>query len=763
MKDNKERINELALQLKNGDKSVFEELYKLTSSKAYFLAFQICGNEHEAEDIVQDSYVAMLDRIGTLEKSESFMSWFNRIVANRSKDCLKKKKPRLFDDGEEKAFAVIPDETGEFSPEENVDRDELRTAVMDAVRELSADKRACVLMRYYENMSVNDIAESMEIPVSTVKNRLWRARRDLKSVFERKGITAAYSVAPLGVVTWAVNATYEIVSQTFENSHVAAKIFSGIAVAGTAAATGAVATAGTTAAAGTGIAAKAAAATTLQKVVSGLVVAGVVTGSTIGITSVVRNRKHKDDIPTTSYAETVEDAVVPAPIEEELPVQVVEKDEENPKHDAVYVQPIVNTASKKTQYAGTIYEGINVMDFDKNYNRFYCDFCAEKTGYYLIYYKNNDENKLKVSFDDTIEGWSYYGNDDEKVVNYWWTEPEREKYYAPYPAKDSETDISTVTSHPDYMTDYPKTLLYTEKGTRFIITESEENIENAELVVEYYGEEITDVEFLNDSLNNRILDYNLMAPYATSYNNYFRMNQFDVNIKFSSGKELFMGGTEIEYYIPDGIKAGENNAVFLFPGKGIEKKMVIHDMSEYITEIEVNELDEFLEFKINENGFDLSEPEEYTVTVTYSDGTKETFNGAEWDKKLTFDDGTAVIIEFTQPKLTDRESVQFIVAAGDVEFVRETCQLTGIDPIGYTKRLIVVSAEVIDCYWQLTKPSYENLFTETESIDDFKFYLDEALDITSFNTRECMDRLFGYGLDLFITFIKIASENIIVY
>ena len=97
MKDNKERINELALRLKNGDNSVFEELYKLTSSKAYFLAIQIVGNEHEAEDIVQDSYISALEKISTLEKSESFMSWFNRIVANKSKDYLKKKKPKMFD------------------------------------------------------------------------------------------------------------------------------------------------------------------------------------------------------------------------------------------------------------------------------------------------------------------------------------------------------------------------------------------------------------------------------------------------------------------------------------------------------------------------------------------------------------------------------------------------------------------------------------------------------------------------------------------
>ncbi len=754
MKENTKRIDELAKKVKKGDKKAFEELYKLTSSRAYFTALQICGDNQEAEDIVQESYITALNKISSLERTESFMGWFNRIVVNKSKDFLRKKNPKLLSEEDEWLLQGQVDDDFEFLPEENVDKQELKSVVMDAVQELTVEKRTCVMMKYFNDMSVNDIAKTMDVPVSTVKNRLLAARKELKDLFEKKGLTAAYSVAPFGVVGWAYNAAFENIAQSFDGSAAAAKIFSGIAVAGTAASA---ATAGS-AATGTGIFAKAAAATTMQKVVSGIVVAGVVTGSTIGITSVVKNRK-TDDVPTTSYTETADDAVSLVPVTEELPVQVVEKDEENPKHEAVYIQKTVNTVSEKTQYAGTIYEGVNVVNFDRAYNRFYCDFYAEEDGYYLVYYNDNEDNKLKASFDDDKYYTGYYGNDDEKVVNYWWTEQGRGP---DYPEKDSETDITTVTSHPDYMTDYPKTLLYTEKGTRFIITAAEEEIKNAELVVEYYGEEITDVEFLNNSLNDRILDYNLMAPYATSYNNYFRMNQFDVNIKFSSGKELFMGGTEIEYYIPDGIKAGENDAVFLFPGKGIEKKMVVHDMSEYVIEIAIDELDEFLKFKINENGFDINEPEEHYVTVTYSNGTKETFNGAEWDKKLTFDDGTVVVIEFTQPKLTDRESVQFIVAAGDVEFIREPCRLIGVDPIGYAKRLTVVSADVIDCYWQLTKPSYENLFTESENLKEFKVYLDDAVYTASFNTRACLDRLFGYGIDLFVTFCKISTENIYI-
>ena len=79
-----------------------------------------------------------------------------------------------------------------------------------------------------------EIAQAMEVPVSTVKNRLFDARKELKNLFEKKGITAAYSIAPFGVVSWAYNAAFENIAQSFEGSAAAAKIFSGIAVAGTA-------------------------------------------------------------------------------------------------------------------------------------------------------------------------------------------------------------------------------------------------------------------------------------------------------------------------------------------------------------------------------------------------------------------------------------------------------------------------------------------------------------------------------------------------
>lgn len=281
-----ERIAELVIQLQGGNNAAFNELYKLTSGRAYFVALEITKNEQDAEDILQESYVKMLEKIGSLDKPESFVSWFHHIVANKSKDSLKKKKPGLFEGGEDEAFEVIPDEDTSFSPEENLNQDELHSAVMAAIGELTEEKRACVMMMYFEEMSVNEISESLEIPVSTVKNRLFTARKDLKAKFEKRGITSLYSAAPIGVVIWALTRASDRVSTAFVQNGASARVLSGITVSGTAAAATAAATATTAAttaaSAGAGAAAKAVVLTAAQKIVIGIAAAGIVGGTATG-------------------------------------------------------------------------------------------------------------------------------------------------------------------------------------------------------------------------------------------------------------------------------------------------------------------------------------------------------------------------------------------------------------------------------------------------------------------------------------------------
>lgn len=296
--DERERLAQLVAGLQSGDQSAFNEIYKLTSPKAFFVAFEITKNNQDAEDILQESYITALDKISTLDKPESFVGWFHRIVANKAKDSLKKKKPTLFDCDENDAFEVIPDEDTDFLPEASVDKSELHKIVMSVLDELSEEKRACVLMYYFEECSVNDIAETLDVPVSTVKNRLFTARKDLQGKFSKRGITSAYSVAPIGVVLWALRRSSDSVAKAFIQGSAPERVLASILASGSggAAAAGATATGASAAAtAGTGIASKVAAMTVVQKIIAGSVAAAVVTGSGFGVAAVVKNRNAQQE------------------------------------------------------------------------------------------------------------------------------------------------------------------------------------------------------------------------------------------------------------------------------------------------------------------------------------------------------------------------------------------------------------------------------------------------------------------------------------
>ena len=271
------RITKLVVQIQTGDDSAFEELYHLTSKRAFFLAKEFVKNDDDAEDILQDSYIKALSKINELENPETFVSWFNRIVANKSKDYIKKKKPSLFECDEDEAYEVIADENTNFSPEENVDKEDLRITVMQALDELSEDKKACIIMMYYEENSIGEIAKCLEIPEGTVKTRLYHGRNELKRCFERAGVTSLYSAAPIGIIIWALRSSAQTAQASFAASPAYTSVLAGVKAA--AVSTAAAATAAGTATAGTA----AAAATVSTATATGGVVATGVTAKVIAI------------------------------------------------------------------------------------------------------------------------------------------------------------------------------------------------------------------------------------------------------------------------------------------------------------------------------------------------------------------------------------------------------------------------------------------------------------------------------------------------
>ena len=315
MKDENKKIARLIKQIQRGKQSAFEEFYKLTSPKAYFIALKITQNEHDAEDILQESYIKALEKINEIDTSQNITSWFLKIVSNKSKDLLKSKNHLVFEGEEETVFEEIPEEKAEFCPEENLNQEELRLEVMAAIDELTDEKRACIMMRYFGDMSVKEIAESIEVPESTVKNRLHTARKDLRTKFEKNG-NILYGAALGGVLVWALGKSSLTASAAFLASAASAEIVAGATAAYSAgaAATAATATtaatstaaastaATTTVSTGTGIAAKIAVVSVAQKIAVGVAATAVIGGSTAGVVTVVKNKEPES---TTQIIEEV--------------------------------------------------------------------------------------------------------------------------------------------------------------------------------------------------------------------------------------------------------------------------------------------------------------------------------------------------------------------------------------------------------------------------------------------------------------------------
>ena len=211
-------IGELVLLARQDDQNAINELYNQTFKKAYFVARTAIKSSDgdyssQIEDILQDAYVKAFSSLDKLEDPEKFQGWLDTIVINRCKDFLKKKKPTLFsdmasensDDGSILDFEDSREnDRMEFRPEETVDYGETKRLIAEMLDRMPEDQKMCLLMYYYEEMSVRQIAEAMDCSEGTIKSRLNYARKNLKGQvleLEKKG-TKLYCMPLLPFLYW---------------------------------------------------------------------------------------------------------------------------------------------------------------------------------------------------------------------------------------------------------------------------------------------------------------------------------------------------------------------------------------------------------------------------------------------------------------------------------------------------------------------------------------------------------------------------------
>ena len=199
---------ELVEQTQKGDMDAFEKLYTQTNRSVYFTALKLLANEDNAKDVMQDTYITAIEKLGELHDGAKFPQWVNAIAVNKCRRYFRKPAEDSLDEQTEQGFDLSDDAS--FIPEEYVTNEVKRKVVMDIItRVLSDVQRQTVIMYYYNEMSLEQIAQVMDCPVKTVSSRLVSSREKIKEavlIYEKKQGDRLHCVAVVPILTLILKA-----------------------------------------------------------------------------------------------------------------------------------------------------------------------------------------------------------------------------------------------------------------------------------------------------------------------------------------------------------------------------------------------------------------------------------------------------------------------------------------------------------------------------------------------------------------------------
>ena len=179
-----EQLVELAV---SEDADAFGEIVRRWERKIFALCFGMLGREDDAGDAAQEAFIAAYRNLANFRGDAKVSSWLHRIAVNQCLTIKRRQKSRAEDyvvdeDGaEERTFVASP----HLSPARTTEKVERMNLVRQAVGALPSDLRQVVVMKEFEEMTFQEISETLDLPLSTVKSRLYTALKQLRMRLER--------------------------------------------------------------------------------------------------------------------------------------------------------------------------------------------------------------------------------------------------------------------------------------------------------------------------------------------------------------------------------------------------------------------------------------------------------------------------------------------------------------------------------------------------------------------------------------------------
>jgi RNA polymerase sigma factor (sigma-70 family) len=165
---------ELLLRCKNGEKDAFYELVSSHLAKAYRIAFTILRSHHDAEDAVQNSLLEAYRSIMENKEIRCFASWFHRLVVHRAIDLARKYLKEKNNTDIADVLSFLPSRTS--LPIDELINKEYEGELISCLLKLDMKYRIVIVLHYYHDMKISEIAELLNMKEGTVKSRLFQAR-----------------------------------------------------------------------------------------------------------------------------------------------------------------------------------------------------------------------------------------------------------------------------------------------------------------------------------------------------------------------------------------------------------------------------------------------------------------------------------------------------------------------------------------------------------------------------------------------------------
>ena len=177
-------LTDLALVTKArlGDADAFRALVECHSRPLFRLAFRMTGNQHDAEDVVQESFLRAWRQLGKFDERASFGTWLYRIATNCSLDAMRSRKRRSNLAEVEDPVLALP--SGEPTPERVAMSGQVRERVAEAMDELSASERTAFVLRHFEGMRMEDVGRVLGCQPGAAKHSVFRAVQKLRRALE---------------------------------------------------------------------------------------------------------------------------------------------------------------------------------------------------------------------------------------------------------------------------------------------------------------------------------------------------------------------------------------------------------------------------------------------------------------------------------------------------------------------------------------------------------------------------------------------------